>query len=99
MKSIFEFSASELKFIDKNTFEFLINQGNQCLNETVKQSSTLSQRSYTVMAFVFAFYSFAMNTFITGAIIYIKMAFIIVFIMSLILLFLAARPLVGISSS
>lgn len=92
MKSIFDFSAKELKFVDKETFEFLANRGNQYLAETVKQSSVLSQRSYTIMAFVFAFYSLAMNTLISGTLIWIKIGFIVIFVLSLILLFLAAIP-------
>lgn len=55
MKSVYDFSLAELKNLDQQTFEYLISQGNRSLDESIKSSSTLSQRAYTVMVFVFAF--------------------------------------------
>lgn len=56
MRSVYDFSLAELKNLDQQTFEYLISQGNRSLDESIKLSSTLSQRAYTVMAFVFAFF-------------------------------------------
>lgn len=92
MKSVYDCSLAELKNLDRQTLEYLISQGNKCLDETITSFSTLSQRAYTVMAFVFAFFSFAIESVISSACLAVKIIFILVFIISLVLLFLSAKP-------
>ena len=92
MKSVYDFSLAELKNLDQQTFEYLISQGNRCLDESIKSSSTLSQRAYTVMAFVFAFFSFAMESVVNSACLTIKVIFTLLFVASLVFLFLSAKP-------
>lgn len=86
------FRYAELKNLDQQTFEYLISQGNRSLDESIKSSSTLSQRAYTVMAFVFAFFSFAMESVVNSACLTIKVIFTLVFVASLVFLFLSAKP-------
>lgn len=92
MKSVYDFSLAELKNLDQQTFEYLISQGNRSLDESIKSSSTLSQRAYTVMAFVFAFFSFAMESVVNSACLTIKVIFTLLFVTSLVFLFLSAKP-------
>ena len=92
MRSVYDFSLAELKNLDQQTFEYLISQGNRSLDESIKSSSTLSQRAYTVMAFVFAFFSFTMESVVNSACLTIKVIFTLLFVISLVFLFLSAKP-------